>query len=77
MAGDDDALRIGCSTMGRREWGFLGNRGVAFPVRGGGWGPGSGLFPWAGCSSRGEVGVPDKRCEARLKKNRMGLGLLA
>ncbi len=54
--------------MGRREWGSPGNIRVAFAVRGGGWGPGSGLIPWARCSSRGEVGVPHKRCKARLKK---------
>jgi hypothetical protein len=62
------SLGIGCSTTGRREWGFPRQYKGALPVRGGGWGPGSGLFPWARCSSRGEVGVPDKRCKARLNK---------
>jgi hypothetical protein len=62
------SMGIGCNIVGRREWGSPGNIGVAFPVRGGGWSPGSGLFPWVGCSSYGEVGVPDRRREARLKK---------
>jgi hypothetical protein len=72
MAGDDDVLGDWMQHHGEKRMGFPGNRGVAFPVRGGGWGPGSGLFPWAGCSSRGEVGVPDKRCEARFKKKEWG-----
>jgi len=53
---------------GEENGGSSSNIGVAFPVKGGGWGPGSGLFPWAGHNSCGEVGVPNWRCEARLKK---------
>lgn len=37
-------------------------------MRGGGWGPGSGLFPWVGCGSHGEVGIPGGRRLARPKK---------
>jgi hypothetical protein len=48
--------------------GFLGQYRVAFPMRGGGWGPGSGLVPWVGCGSHGEVEIPGGRRMARPKK---------
>ncbi|CAM6032519.1 unnamed protein product [Sphagnum compactum] len=76
---DDDVKRIGCSTTGRGAWGSLGSIGVAFPMKGGGWGPGSGLFPRVGCGTREEVGVPGARCGVGLKKKNgimaSGLGI--
>lgn len=70
------SLGIKCSTVGRGEWGFLEQYRVVFPVRGGGWGLGSGLFLWARHGSCKDVVVPSEGHGARLKK-KMGLGLLA
>ncbi len=54
--------------MGRGEWGFLEQYRAAFPVRGGGWGLGSGLLLQARHGSCEDVGVPGEGHGARLKK---------
>jgi len=53
---------------GDRRMGFLGQYRVAFPMRGGGWGLGSGLVPWVGCGSHGEVDILGGGRMARPKK---------
>jgi hypothetical protein len=63
--------------QGKENGSSLGNIGVAFPMRGGGWGPRSSLFLLVRCGNCGEVGVLDKKCGAGLEKNKMGLMLLA
>ncbi|CAM6010210.1 unnamed protein product [Sphagnum balticum] len=68
------SLRIGCSTTGRGEWGSPGSIGVAFPVKGGGWGLGSGLFLRVGWGSREEVGLPGGRCGGKAEKKEWGYG---
>jgi len=57
---------------GQDNGGSLDSIGVAFPVRGGGWGPGNGLFPQARCDNCKEVGVFDMRRGVRLKKKEWG-----
>jgi len=58
---------------GQDNGGSLDSIGVAFPVRGGGWGAGNGLFPQARCDNCEEVGVPNMRCGVRLKKKKNGV----
>jgi hypothetical protein len=64
--------------QGEENGGSPGSVGVAFPMKGGGWVPGSSLFLQVGCGNREDVGVPGGRCGAWLKKkNRIrasGLG---
>jgi hypothetical protein len=49
---------LDAAPWGEENGGSLGSIRVIFFIKGGGWGPGSGLFPRVGRGSLKEVGVP-------------------